>query len=175
MKNKKTNTNIKLEKPTQIPYGISDDTSESSDDNDIANNRKYTHNSQPTEDEIDNNNNNNNNNNNKIGKQYSILINDKSFLNEPNANFPTNYIKTAKYTPLTFIPLNLFEQFRRIANIYFLMIIGIQLIPGVSPFPIGTSIMPLAFILCVGALKDGIEDYDRHKQDKIANSMPILR
>eukprot|EP01084_Bolivina_argentea_P003148 5868_1 len=53
----KTNTNIKLEKPTQIPYGISDDTSESSDDNDIANNRKYTHNSQPTEDEIDNNNN----------------------------------------------------------------------------------------------------------------------
>ena len=55
------------------------------------------------------------------------------------------------------------------------MIIGIQLIPGVSPFPIGTSIMPLAFILCVGAIKDGIEDYDRHKSDKIANSIPILR
>ena len=55
------------------------------------------------------------------------------------------------------------------------MIIGIQLLPGVSPFPIGTSIMPLAFILCVGAIKDGIEDYDRHKSDKIANSLPILR
>merc|ERR1712228_451099 len=54
----------------------------------------------------------------------------------------------------TFLPLNLFEQFRRIANIYFLMIICIQLIPGVSPFPIGTSIMPLAFILIVGAIKD---------------------
>merc|ERR1712228_868663 len=75
----------------------------------------------------------------------------------------------------TFLPLNLFEQFRRIANIYFLMIICIQLIPGVSPFPIGTSIMPLAFILIVGAIKDGIEDYDRHKSDHIANNQTMLR
>ena len=64
-------------------------------------------------------------------------------------------------------------QFRRIANIYFLMIIGIQLIPGAAPFPIETSIMPLAFILAVGAIKDGIEDYDRHKSDRIANLIPI--
>ena len=55
------------------------------------------------------------------------------------------------------------------------MIICIQLIPGVSPFPIQTSIMPLAFILIVGAIKDGIEDYDRHKSDYISNNIAMLR
>lgn len=40
--------------------------------------------------------------------------------NDPVANsklgFPSNRIKTSKYTILTFLPLNLLEQFRRLAN-----------------------------------------------------------
>lgn len=42
---------------------------------------------------------------------------------EYNSTFQyvNNYIRTSKYTLLTFLPLNLFEQFLRIANIYFLM------------------------------------------------------
>lgn len=35
--------------------------------------------------------------------------------------YVNNYIRTSKYTLLTFLPLNLFEQFERVANIYFLM------------------------------------------------------
>lgn len=34
--------------------------------------------------------------------------------------YPDNSIKTSKYTILNFIIKNLFEQFRRIANFYFL-------------------------------------------------------
>jgi hypothetical protein len=34
---------------------------------------------------------------------------------------PTNEISTSKYTVLTFIPINLFEQFSRVANLYFLL------------------------------------------------------
>ena len=37
--------------------------------------------------------------------------------------FPRNKVRTAKYTPLSFIPKNLWYQFHNIANIYFLFII----------------------------------------------------
>ena len=30
--------------------------------------------------------------------------------------FPSNVVRTSKYTILTFLPINLFEQFRRLAN-----------------------------------------------------------
>ena len=41
----------------------------------------------------------------------------------PVSHFPRNKIRTAKYTPLSFIPKNLYFQFHNIANIYFLFII----------------------------------------------------
>lgn len=37
-----------------------------------------------------------------------------------------NAIKTSKYNILTFLPLNLFEQFRRLANAYFLFLMILQ-------------------------------------------------
>lgn len=39
------------------------------------------------------------------------------------ANFGRNKIRTAKYTPLTFVPKNLWYQFHNIANIYFFFLI----------------------------------------------------
>ena len=41
----------------------------------------------------------------------------------PKAHFARNKIRTAKYTPLSFIPKNLWFQFHNIANIYFLFVI----------------------------------------------------
>ena len=40
--------------------------------------------------------------------------------------FQNNHIKTSKYTALTFLPLNLFEQFQRLANFYFLCLLILQ-------------------------------------------------
>ncbi len=40
--------------------------------------------------------------------------------------YPRNKIRTAKYTPLTFIPKNLYFQFHNVANIYFLFIVILQ-------------------------------------------------
>lgn len=37
--------------------------------------------------------------------------------------YPRNKIRTSKYTPLSFVPKNIFLQFHSIANIYFLFII----------------------------------------------------
>lgn len=41
-------------------------------------------------------------------------------------SFQNNYIKTSKYTVVTFLPLNLFEQFQRLANFYFLCLLVLQ-------------------------------------------------
>ena len=40
--------------------------------------------------------------------------------------YPRNKIRTAKYTPLTFVPKNLYFQFHNVANMYFLFIVILQ-------------------------------------------------
>lgn len=42
--------------------------------------------------------------------------------------YSRNKIRTAKYTPLTFIPKNLYLQFHNVANIYFLFIVILQVL-----------------------------------------------
>ena len=37
-----------------------------------------------------------------------------------NKNFANNQVSTTKYTWLTFIPINMFQQFSKFANLYFL-------------------------------------------------------
>ena len=64
-----------------------------------------------------------------------------------------NYIITAKYTILTFLPKFLYEQFRRYANIFFLAIGLFQQIDGISPTGKLVTIVPFSAILFVTALK----------------------
>nr|XP_015219696.1 PREDICTED: probable phospholipid-transporting ATPase IH isoform X4 [Lepisosteus oculatus] len=59
--------------------------------------------------------------------------------------YPDNRIVSSKYTFWNFVPKNLFEQFRRIANFYFLIIFLVQ----------------------------GYEDWLRHKADNAINQCPV--
>jgi hypothetical protein len=43
--------------------------------------------------------------------------------------YSSNYVTTGRYTLLTAIPLNMWEQFHRTANIWFLIISIFQLLP----------------------------------------------
>lgn len=108
--------------------------------------------------------------------QAMMLMNIFVNRHEQNANrFPRNIFITSKYTVWNFLFINLFEQFSRIANFVFLLVTLVQLVPGVSPFNIWATILPLLFILCVSALKEGYEDYCRHKTDEITNSIQYRR
>lgn len=51
-------------------------------------------------------------------------------------HYPRNKIRTAKFTPLTFVPKDLWLQFHNIANIYFLFIIilGVRRSLDLPPF-----------------------------------------
>uniref|UniRef100_A0A803XVC7 Phospholipid-transporting ATPase n=1 Tax=Meleagris gallopavo TaxID=9103 RepID=A0A803XVC7_MELGA len=73
----------------------------------------------------------------------------------------SNSIKTSKYNFFTFLPLNLFEQFQRIANAYFLFLLILQLIPQISSLPWFTTVVPLVLVLAVSGVKDAIDDFVR--------------
>lgn len=88
------------------------------------------------------------------------------------SKFVSNYISTTKYTVLTFLPLNLFEQFRKKANLYFLIIACLALFPFSPKNPI-FSWLPLLFVLAVSAVKEAFEDYKRYQMDKEINNRPI--
>ena len=82
----------------------------------------------------------------------------------------TNRIKTTKYSWLTFLPKNLFEQFHRFANIYFLSIIILNWVPAVNAFGKEIAMFPLMFVLLVTAVKDLFEDRRRYQSDQEINN-----
>jgi hypothetical protein len=56
-----------------------------------------------------------------------LVINDRQANKEKR--FSSNYIKTTKFNALTFLPLSLLLQFKRFANIYFLLIAILAAVP----------------------------------------------
>uniref|UniRef100_A0AAX7T1R9 Phospholipid-transporting ATPase n=1 Tax=Astatotilapia calliptera TaxID=8154 RepID=A0AAX7T1R9_ASTCA len=92
----------------------------------------------------------------------------------PNRHYANNKIKTTKYTVLSFLPKNLFEQFHRFANVYFVFIALLNFVPVVNAFQPELALAPVVFILSVTAIKDLWEDYRRHRSDKEINHMDCL-
>lgn len=92
----------------------------------------------------------------------------------PNRQYASNKIKTTKYTLLSFLPKNLFEQFHRFANVYFVFIALLNFVPVVNAFQPELALAPVVFILSVTAIKDLWEDYRRHRSDKEINHMDCL-
>uniref|UniRef100_A0A8C1JU45 Phospholipid-transporting ATPase n=1 Tax=Cyprinus carpio TaxID=7962 RepID=A0A8C1JU45_CYPCA len=88
--------------------------------------------------------------------ERKIRANDREY--NSSFKYATNSIKTSKYNPFTFLPLNLFEQFQRIANAYFLFLLILQVIPAISSLSWFTTVVPLVLVLTVTAAKDAIDD-----------------
>lgn len=91
----------------------------------------------------------------------------------PPEPYAGNFIRTAKYTFYNFLVINLFEQFSRVANLYFLLIAVLQLVPGLSPTHWFTTVAPLLFVLLVNAVKEIFDDYYRHKSDDEVNNRMV--
>lgn len=79
--------------------------------------------------------------------------------------YASNYSKTSKYTVLTFLPHALGFQFTKLTNIYFAGMMVLFLIPTISPFSVSSVVSPFVFILLVSLLREGIEDFRRHRSD----------
>ncbi|CAF3436256.1 unnamed protein product, partial [Rotaria socialis] len=81
----------------------------------------------------------------------------------------TNRIKTTRYNVITFLPKNLFEQFHRVANVYFAILIGLNWIPIINAISKMVAFIPLTVILTITAVKDLVEDLKRWRSDSYIN------
>uniref|UniRef100_A0A8C1V280 Phospholipid-transporting ATPase n=1 Tax=Cyprinus carpio TaxID=7962 RepID=A0A8C1V280_CYPCA len=87
--------------------------------------------------------------------------------------YANNAIKTSKYNVFTFLPLNLFEQFQRLANAYFVFLLILQLIPQISSLSWFTTVVPLLLVLSITLAKDLSDDITRHKNDNHVNNRKV--
>ncbi|KAG0494208.1 hypothetical protein HPP92_005202 [Vanilla planifolia] len=109
------------------------------------------------------------------GPGFSRLV----YCNKPDLHrrkqlgYPSNYISTTKYNAITFLPKAIFEQFRRVANIYFLLAAILSLTP-IAPFSAVSMIAPLAFVVGLSMAKEAMEDWRRFMQDMNIMGMAVL-
>uniref|UniRef100_A0A1J3E185 Phospholipid-transporting ATPase n=2 Tax=Noccaea caerulescens TaxID=107243 RepID=A0A1J3E185_NOCCA len=100
------------------------------------------------------------------------------YCNEPDSpesdsrNYSDNYVRTTKYTLATFLPKSLFEQFRRVANFYFL-VTGVLSFTPLAPYTASSAIVPLLFVIGATMVKEGVEDWRRKKQDIEVNNRKV--
>ncbi|XP_042596807.1 phospholipid-transporting ATPase ID-like isoform X2 [Cyprinus carpio] len=101
-------------------------------------------------------------------EERRVRANDRDY-NE-KFQYASNCIMTSKYNIITFLAVNLFEQFQEVANTYFLFLLILQLIPQISSLSWFTTIVPLVLVLSITAVKDATDDYFRHKSDNQVNN-----
>jgi len=108
----------------------------------------------------------------------TIQVRPREFKFEGNVSiantFVDNQVKTSKYTLITFLPKSIFAQFARLCNIYFLATAVLQSIPQISPLHPMTAIAPLVLVLLISVIREGLEDYKRHKNDAETNGKETL-
>lgn len=97
---------------------------------------------------------------------------DNQELSELLKTYKINKIRTTKYSFLSFLPKNLFEQLHRIANIYFILIAVLNFVPVVEAFQPEIAVIPIIFVLTVTMIKDIWEDYRRFNSDFFINRLP---
>uniref|UniRef100_A0A8C4XGF6 Phospholipid-transporting ATPase n=2 Tax=Erpetoichthys calabaricus TaxID=27687 RepID=A0A8C4XGF6_ERPCA len=95
-----------------------------------------------------------------------------NFPKDDTQKFADNKVTSSKYTAWNFIPKNLFQQFKKIANFYFLLILLVQLLIDTPTSPV-TSGLPLFFVIVTTAIKQGYEDFLLHKADDEVNNAEV--
>lgn len=110
-------------------------------------------------------------NENKRVIKSNLPFGSTNWKENPNRYYGSNKIKTTKYSILTFVPKNIYEQLHRFANVYFVVIALLNFVPVVNAFQPEVSLIPICVIIAMTAIKDAWEDFRRYKLDKEINHM----
>ncbi|KAI9872458.1 MAG: hypothetical protein M1830_001602 [Pleopsidium flavum] len=81
-----------------------------------------------------------------------------------------NTIRSSRYTLWNFFPRQLFAQFSKLANFYFLCVSVLQMMPSLSTTGSYTTIIPLLFFVSISIAKEGYDDVRRYRLDKVENN-----
>ncbi|XP_043724022.1 probable phospholipid-transporting ATPase 8 isoform X2 [Telopea speciosissima] len=106
------------------------------------------------------------------GYSRVVYCNDPENPEALQLNYRGNYVSTTKYTAANFIPKSLFEQFRRVANLYFLVVACVSFSP-LAPYRAGSIVVPLVIVIGATMAKEAVEDWRRRKQDIEANNRKV--
>ncbi|KAJ1394716.1 P-type ATPase [Sesbania bispinosa] len=106
------------------------------------------------------------------GFSRKVYCNDSERAMASLLNYGDNYVRTTKYTLATFIPKSLFEQFRRVANFYFLVCAVLSFFP-VAPYSAVSNVVPLVVVVAATMAKEFIEDFRRKTQDIEMNNRKV--
>ncbi|OCL04095.1 phospholipid-translocating P-type ATPase-like protein [Glonium stellatum] len=87
-----------------------------------------------------------------------------------STRFPANAVSNAKYTPWSFLPRTLYNEFSFFINMYFLLVALSQIIPALRIGYLSTYIAPLAFVISITLGKEALDDIARRRRDAEANS-----
>ncbi|KAM7268641.1 hypothetical protein ACFE04_010807 [Oxalis oulophora] len=103
------------------------------------------------------------------GFSRKVFCNDPTNIETELLNYTENYVSTTKYTVYSFIPRSLFEQFRRVANVYFLVCAVLSFTP-LSPYSAVSNVLPFVVVVGVTMGKEIVEDWRRKQQDHEVNN-----
>ena len=86
------------------------------------------------------------------------------------SRFPANAVSNAKYTPWSFLPRTLYNEFSFFINMYFLLVALSQAIPVLRIGYLSTYIAPLGFVLTITLSYEASDDIARRRRDEEENS-----
>ena len=107
----------------------------------------------------------------KDGRHISLDLQGETLLIDDRTRTPyvDNTVRSSRYTSWNFFPRQLFAQFSKLANFYFLCVSVVQMIPTVSTTGRYTTLVPLLFFVGISMLKEGHDDLRRSRLDKEEN------
>jgi len=85
-------------------------------------------------------------------------------------HFENNRIRTSKYTPWNFLPKAILLQFKRLANVYFLVTAVLQCVNEISSLSPVSAIAPFVIVIALSVIREGVEDIPRQQSDKKINN-----
>ncbi|KAI6086144.1 phospholipid-translocating P-type ATPase [Hypoxylon rubiginosum] len=108
----------------------------------------------------------------KDGRHIPLSLECERHLIDERRGHPyiSNTIRTSRYTLIDFLPKQILFQFTRLANFYFLCVGIPQAIPGLSTTGSYTTILPLIFFVLLTIVKEGYDDFKRHRLDNLENA-----